>query len=843
MIIVSAGLYYINKNPINFSINIPFKNDIIVSSKKISITYSNFKIKLLSEDILLTNKEKKSFSINNAILNIDLWLLTSNFSANFNKAEILPLIYSDYARNNKIKFDGTIKAKLLLLKPIKINLQLFSNDGELIPEDINLQSVKLDNFLLSLVYKSNQVSVKSLKLSYQNGINANLTGNFIIGENTLSSAIFKAEVNNTPIDYLKHLWPEVLFPKIQNWVVEHISEGIVTKATGEFNITKEALSKKHLPKECIKAEIKVNDTTLNYLDDYSPIKNLNGTVSFDGDTLSAYSEQSKFKDSNLNNTNLTLNFQSMNLAVKTKFSGNISQFSEFIPDQAQEKLNKYNIHLDTAKGRIIGDLNLNFKIKDNFSEENLFLDVTGDIYNLDIKNHESLKIKKIKMELLKSPNKMSLKLNENNILTLDLSHYYNHKIENNNYTELDATFKIQEKIDLTAIELKSGTIKIRAKTQQENWESDLDLKEAEANFIHIGYTKPINSEFKIHCIGKINPNNLLSDECEVIGEPNLSGHIKFNYLIKDKQLTYLNINDGKIGNNRLSVTMKIENNIHSYFIDAKILDIRNIDIDNIKLDKQKPSNKIFHIKINKLYAKNDIIMKNIVIDYKKLINTPPEINVTASSGEDRFIISRSIKNGKNAYSLYSKNFAPFAKGFNLYENINKGEAWIQVTPHVTADGIEYKANFDLNNFALTNTSIISKIILGILSPVESLKAIVSALKGGSLAANSFNGDVIYKNSLITLNNGHLVGRGYAIRINGYVDLNKEFLKFKGLYIPYMYGINKFVASIPILGNLFDGGGDSALIGANFTIRGDMKEPEMNFHPFSILTPGFLRDLF
>ena len=93
-----------------------------------------------------------------------------------------------------------------------------------------------------------------------------------------------------------------------------------------------------------------------------------------------------------------------------------------------------------------------------------------------------------------------------------------------------------------------------------------------------------------------------------------------------------------------------------------------------------------------------------------------------------------------------------------------------------------------------------------------------------------------------MNDGYISGPSYAIKIGGYIDFSNHMLKFKGIYIPYLYGINKLVSSIPVLGNLIDGGKKSALIGANFTIRGDINNPELNFNPLSILTPGFLRNI-
>ena len=842
IILFICSLYYINKNPLSININFNISNNINISSDKILITYSDFKIKIFSQNILITKEKHTSFNIVDAILDIDLWLLTSSFAAKLHEAEILPFIDKGYAKHNKIKFDGNIRARLLLLKPKMLEIQLTSNNGYIIPESENLKKIKLNNFLLSLEYHSNDLFIKELKFSYDNGINAHLSGNFIIENNKLSSAIFKSEVNNLPINYLKYLWPEPLFPNIQNWVTKHISDGLVNKAKGDFKFTQDALNKDILPKESLYAELDIIGAKLNYLNNYSPIHNINGKVIFDGETLNVNANKASFKNSELNDLKLTLLFQNLNLDLKTNFNGEINQFTEFISDEHSQKTQRYDINLSQAKGNTNGTLELKLKINDIFQSEDLSFNIKGDIYNVSLGENELLKLEKGKIKLIKMPNKISLVINDNNSISVELTDYFGHNSEADNYIELNSSFNIKSSTSLNSFEFKQGIAKINAKISKEIWQSTIDLTNTEIYAINIGYNKPIKTALVISCKGDIMPDNIASDNCIISGKPDFSGLAKFNYQLTNKKMTQFSIDNAKIGNNQFSFNMDSKNNFNHYTLNAKIIDFKQLNVNDIKFDNKNVKNNLFTINIRKLICKNDIILNNISASIRTNINAAPDIRFSASSGDNIFTISKAIKNGQNVYSIHSKNFSPFIQAFNFYNNTKKGEAWIEIIPHKTKEGIEYDAKFKLNNFAFTNTSIITKVILGILSPINSLNSIVQSLKGGSLRADSFTGELNFKNSILTMKNGHITESSYSIRLNGYVDLNKKFLKFNGLYIPYMYGINKIVAAIPFLGKLIIGGKDSALIGANFTIRGKISNPVTNFHPFSLLTPGFLRNI-
>ena len=57
-----------------------------------------------------------------------------------------------------------------------------------------------------------------------------------------------------------------------------------------------------------------------------------------------------------------------------------------------------------------------------------------------------------------------------------------------------------------------------------------------------------------------------------------------------------------------------------------------------------------------------------------------------------------------------------------------------------------------------------------------------------------------------------------------------------------YGLNTFIGSIPLVGNLLSGK-DGTVFAANYSISGDIDEPDIDINPLSALSPNSLKELF
>lgn len=87
----------------------------------------------------------------------------------------------------------------------------------------------------------------------------------------------------------------------------------------------------------------------------------------------------------------------------------------------------------------------------------------------------------------------------------------------------------------------------------------------------------------------------------------------------------------------------------------------------------------------------------------------------------------------------------------------------------------------------------------------------------------------------------LTMKGPSVNLRAKGKLTKEGeLDIKGQLIP-ISRLNKLVSKIPLVGKIITGSQDGLLV-ADFTAKGDVKNPEISSNPFSFITPGILKDV-
>ncbi|WP_298374298.1 AsmA-like C-terminal domain-containing protein [Azospirillum sp.] len=86
------------------------------------------------------------------------------------------------------------------------------------------------------------------------------------------------------------------------------------------------------------------------------------------------------------------------------------------------------------------------------------------------------------------------------------------------------------------------------------------------------------------------------------------------------------------------------------------------------------------------------------------------------------------------------------------------------------------------------------------------------------------------------------GSALGLTLEGDVDLDRETANLRGTIVP-IYGLNRLVGQIPLLGDLLSGGEGQGIFSATWRVRGRLSDPDVTVNPLAILAPGFLRNLF
>ena len=116
----------------------------------------------------------------------------------------------------------------------------------------------------------------------------------------------------------------------------------------------------------------------------------------------------------------------------------------------------------------------------------------------------------------------------------------------------------------------------------------------------------------------------------------------------------------------------------------------------------------------------------------------------------------------------------------------------------------------------------------------SVIGLLEQLDGGGLPFNLVSADFVLTPERVVVQSSRAVGASLGITMDGEYNLSTGLMDMQGVVSP-IYVING-------IGQLVSRRGEG-LIGISYQMRGDADDPKVSANPLSILTPGFLRDIF
>ena len=102
-------------------------------------------------------------------------------------------------------------------------------------------------------------------------------------------------------------------------------------------------------------------------------------------------------------------------------------------------------------------------------------------------------------------------------------------------------------------------------------------------------------------------------------------------------------------------------------------------------------------------------------------------------------------------------------------------------------------------------------------------------------------DLASDGATVRLDDGRAFGGALGLRLDGAISLPAESLEAYGTIVP-VYGVNGFLAGIPLIGDLLTGS-SGGIFAFTYAIDGPLDAPDVSVNPLSVLAPGFLRDIF
>lgn len=305
---------------------------------------------------------------------------------------------------------------------------------------------------------------------------------------------------------------------------------------------------------------------------------------------------------------------------------------------------------------------------------------------------------------------------------------------------------------------------------------------------------------------------------------------------KTGQVSSMEMKPFVIGRSNAVIKISKANNVTNVSVDGDALDISGLDSSSNEDEKQITN---YVLKLNKLYMSDTGFISNVSARAKRDKIGWEEIDLHGmADGERQLYISLLPQLGdpnKRAFNIKCDNFGKLLSGLGFTDTVRNGPVFI--TGISSADNPRaIEGDVNIGSFSVSGLPVLMR-LLSAASPFG-----FADLVTGSSSFDHLQGKFRWYGDEIELKDVRAAGSVYGVNVDGKIKMNGGDANLHGTLVPFSF-FNKIVNSIPLLGDIITGGEGEGVIAASYSITGKLDDPEIGVNPVSLLTPGFLRNLF
>lgn len=178
--------------------------------------------------------------------------------------------------------------------------------------------------------------------------------------------------------------------------------------------------------------------------------------------------------------------------------------------------------------------------------------------------------------------------------------------------------------------------------------------------------------------------------------------------------------------------------------------------------------------------------------------------------------------------------------FDIYDDIQGGQLIVDGAQVQGGKINDIKGSATIRDFRVVDAPVLAQLMNGF-----SFEGMDELVKQKGISFTRLKTDYVWKESaqgrVISVSNGRTSGASIGLSFGGVINQTKGTIDVSGTFVP-MSQINKFVSSIPLVGQLLTGGKNGGIIAATYAIKGQSENPSVIINPLSVLAPGFLRSI-
>ena len=284
--------------------------------------------------------------------------------------------------------------------------------------------------------------------------------------------------------------------------------------------------------------------------------------------------------------------------------------------------------------------------------------------------------------------------------------------------------------------------------------------------------------------------------------------------------------------NDILITQKNKN---KFYIEGENFNLSNI-IDQVLFSDTNTSEvfddneRNFKISFKKNLIDDDHYILNLLGNFNMKGDNIYDLSLNSSfPNEDNLSMSIKTKNTEKITTFYSEQAKPFVKKYKFVKGFEGGK----IDFYSVKQNNVTKSQLKIFDFSLKELPALTKILT-----LASLQGIADLLSGEGVGFDELEMSFTNKKNLMEIDELYSIGPAISILMEGYIK-KEELVSLRGTLVPATT-INKFVGSIPVLGDILVGKKTGeGVFGVSFKLKGPPKNIKTSVNPIKTLTPRFI----
>ncbi|NYZ13517.1 DUF3971 domain-containing protein [Azospirillum sp. RWY-5-1] len=178
------------------------------------------------------------------------------------------------------------------------------------------------------------------------------------------------------------------------------------------------------------------------------------------------------------------------------------------------------------------------------------------------------------------------------------------------------------------------------------------------------------------------------------------------------------------------------------------------------------------------------------------------------------------------------------RALDLTDRLRGGKMRVTGTTSGPGHRAPLTGRIEVTDYTLVDAPALARILNSM-----SVGGVAELLGGGQgITFGRLQGEFRRQGDVVALKDVRTSGNALGLTLEGDVNVEKEMAALRGTIVP-VYGINRIIGQIPVLGDWLSGGSGQGIFAATWHASGPFENLDVSVNPLAVLAPGFLRNLF